>query len=156
MAYGTPILLADRTYKNIEDLVIGDELLSLSVSSLPDEEYPTILDSWTSNNIDDSVFTTTTVTDIKKLTNPGHYILNNKLNVTYEHTMFVRRDNVWRFSAMENVLVGDYIVDSEGDTVPVESIEYVSDLISVVSIDTEIKDMYFASDILVHNMYYAK
>ena len=156
MAYGTPILLSDRTYKNIEDLVIGDELLSLSVSSLPDEEYPTVLDSWTSNNIDDSTFTTTTVTDIKKLTNPGHYVLNNKLNVTYEHIMFIKRGDFWRFSPMEGVVVGDYIVDSEGDTVLVESIEYVNDLINVVSIDTEVKDMYFASDILVHNMYMAK
>jgi hypothetical protein len=57
---------------------------------------------------------------------------------------------------MEGVVVGDYIVDSEGDTVLVESIEYISDLINVVSIDTEVKDMYFASDILVHNMYMAK
>ena len=156
MAYGTPILLSDRTYKNIEDLVIGDELLSLNVSSLPDEEYPTILDSWTSNNIDDSVFTTTTVTNIQKLTNPGYYVLNNKLNVTYEHIMFIKRDDVWRFASMENVVVGDYIVDSEGDTVRVDSIDYVSDLINVVSIDTEVKDMYFASDILVHNFYMAK
>jgi hypothetical protein len=57
---------------------------------------------------------------------------------------------------MEGVVVGDYIVDSEGDTVLVESIEYISDLINVVSIDTEVKEMYFASDILVHNMYMAK
>ena len=57
---------------------------------------------------------------------------------------------------MENVVVGDYIVDSEGDTVLVESIEYVDDLVNVVSIDTEVKDMYFAADILVHNFYMAK
>ena len=70
--------------------------------------------------------------------------------------MFIKRGDFWRFSAMENVVVGDYIVDSEGDTVLVESIEYVDDLVNVVSIDTEVKDMYFAADILVHNFYMAK
>ena len=34
--------------------------------------------------------------------------------------------------------------------------EYVDDLVNVVSIDTEVKDMYFAADILVHNFYMAK
>jgi len=67
--------------------------------------------------------------------------------------MFIKRDNTWKFSAMENVLVGDYIVDSEGDTVQVESVDYIDSFVDVISIDTEIKDMYFASDILVHNMY---
>jgi hypothetical protein len=156
LVYGTPILLADRTYKNIEDLVIGDELLSLSVSSIPDEENPSYLDSWTSNNLDDATFTTTAVTNIIKSTWEGYYLLNNKLKVTYEHTMLVKRDDLWKFTQMENVVVGDYVVDSEGDTILVTSIQYVNSPVETVSIDTEVKDLYFANDILVHNMYAAK
>jgi hypothetical protein len=156
LVYGTPILLADRTYKNIEDLVVGDELLSLSVSSIPDEENPSYLDSWTSNNLDDATFTTTAVTNIIKSTWEGYYLLNNKLKVTYEHTMLVKRDDLWKFTQMENVVVGDYIVDSEGDTILVTSVQYVNSPVETVSIDTEIKDLYFANDILVHNMYASK
>ena len=146
-------MLADRTYKNIEDLEIGDELLSLNIFSIPDEEYPTILKSWRSTNIDDSIFTTTFVTDIKKSTNAGYYLLNNKLKVTYEHTMLVKRGDTWQFASMEYVSVGDYMIDSEGDTIRVDSIEYDESVVNVVSIDTEIKDLYFAADLLVHNMY---
>ena len=156
LVYGTPILLADRTYKNVEDLVVGDELLSLSVSSIPDEENPTYLDSWTSNNLDDATFTTTAVTNIIKSTWEGYYLLNNKLKVTYEHTMLVKRDDLWKFTQMENVVVGDYVVDSEGDTVLVNSIQYINSPVETVSIDTEVKDLYFANDILVHNMYASK
>ena len=156
LVYGTPVLLANRTYKNVEDLVIGDELLSLNVSSIPDDENPTYLNSWTSNNLDDAAFTSTYVTGIIKSTWSGYYLLNNKLKVTYEHTMLIRRDGLWKFTQMENLLVGDYILDSEGDIVAIDSIQYVNSPSETVSIDTEIKDLYFASDILVHNFYMSK
>jgi hypothetical protein len=156
LVYGTTLLLSDRTYKNVEDLVIGDELLSLSVSSIPDDEDPTYVNSWTSNSLDDAAFTTTLVTNIIKSTWEAYYLLNNKLKVTYEHVMLIKRDGLWKFTQMENVVVGDYVVDSEGDTVLVDSIQYINSPAETVSIDTEIKDLYFANDILVHNMYAPK
>ena len=156
LVYGTTILLSNRTYKNVEDLVIGDELLSLSVSSIPDDEDPTYVNSWTSNSLDDAAFTTTLVTNIIKSTWEAYYLLNNKLRVTYEHVMLVKRDGLWKFTQMEYVVVGDYVVDSEGDTVLVDSIQYVNSPAETVSIDTEVKDLYFANDILVHNMYAPK
>ena len=149
---GTKILLSDRTYKNVEDLVIGDELLSIYIPSLLDLDSPDYLSTWSDSNIDDSLLSTTIVSNIKVSNYYKYYTINNKLNITYEHPILVKRENVWSFQKAENVTVGDIIINSNKELEEIVSITNTEgENVPVYTLDTESLDVYFAENILVHN-----
>ena len=112
--------MSDGTYKNVEDLVIGDELLSISIPSLLDLDSTDYLETWSDDNIDDSLMSTTTVSNITASTYYKYYTINNKLNITYEHPILVKRENIWSFQNAENVIIGDIIINSNKELETVE------------------------------------
>jgi len=149
---GTKILLSDGTYKNVEDLVIGDELLSISIPSLLDLDSLDYLATWSADNIDDSLLSTTIVSNIMASTYYKYYTINNKLNITREHPILVKRENMWSFQNAENVIIGDIIINSNKELETVESINHTEgDNVPVYTLNTEDLDVYFAENILVHN-----
>ena len=165
----TPITMDDRTIKNIEDLNPGEEVLSLSVPSMPlDFDNEDTWKTWIGDTMDGAQFTTALVKEIYFDWYENYYLLNDRLKVTYEHPFFVRQtyetiengqivpDYKFKFMTTDELLINDEILtDTSGSFVweKITSKELIEEELETVNINVESRDVYFAGGVLVHNVH---
>ena len=151
---GTMISMADGTEKDIEDINVGDEVLSVVIPDLPDEdlgynEWKTFTSTDEMTNLEVS---SATVEHIFYDYMDGYYNINNGLiKVTAEHDFWTFSDGKWRWYNPKQLSVGDKLLDYEGNLISILSIENIIGEVEVVNFDVEPLDIYFAGGVLVHN-----
>jgi len=131
---GTKIAMADGSYKNIENLVIGDEVRSFDL-------YKKSL-------------VTGKVTKIYRHPpneSKGYYIFTtengNQLRVTPEHILFVNK----KWLPAYKVKIGEHFRTINGEEIKVTGIQYVSEKTWTYNLEVQPFNTFFAEDILVHN-----
>ena len=155
---GTPIDMADGTIKNVEDLEIGDEVLSMNMPGQLDEDN----DDWRSCRFSDEKTETFTqhsasVQDINFDFAYNYWDINDGMEkITGEHEMLYKplNENTWMWQLVPNMRVGANVMDKNGNEVEITSLENVVDNdegFEVVQIDVEPLDVYFGKTFLVHN-----
>lgn len=127
-ASGTKVLMADGTFKNIEDVKVGDYVLTRSSQT-------------------DSKLVKAKVLKTHQTDEAGYSIINGDLKVTANHIMWV--NNTWKEAG--SIQVGDTLTDSQGKQVVVSSVEWQRSKISVYNLEIEKYHTYFANGIWVHN-----
>ena len=149
LAYGTKILMFDGSYKDVEDLIIGDIVKSLAINGL-DANIELNWIGWETNDFqyEDGL---SIVKSIYDNSFSQYYVFNNLLKATYEHPIFIKRDNLCMFQMAENVVIGDYLFNSNNEFEIISSIDIIDELIQTININIEENDVYFADGILVHN-----
>jgi parallel beta-helix repeat protein len=125
---GTKILLSDNTYKNIEDVKIGDKVVAYNEKNR----------ELTTGRVKRTFYHEKTA---------GYLIINNKLRLTSNHPMHVNGE--WREAG--EIKSGDKLLDINGDEIPVTSIERVDEEVSVYNLEVSGYHNYFAEDVLTHN-----
>ena len=151
---GTMISMADGTKKDIEDVNVGDEVLSVIIPNLPDEdlgynEWKTFESSDDMTNLEVS---SATVEHIFYDYMDGYYSINNGLiKVTAEHDFWTFTGEKWKWYNSKQLSVGDRLLDYEGNLISISSIENIIGEVEVVNFDVEPLDIYFAGRVLVHN-----
>jgi hypothetical protein len=172
LALGTKITMGDGTTKNIEDINVGDTVLSANVPGMPldfDEE-----DTWSGwsgvphGNAPNSVWATAYY-DIQELNRidpqtaevfdvyfdyfDNYYLINGTLKATYEHPFFVLRNGSYSFRTSVSLLPGDklYTVDNQFETI--ESVLFVNESMETVNLNVEPLDVYFGGGYLMHNVH---
>lgn len=164
-AYGTQILMSDGTTKNIEEMMVGDVVKSMSIPGMPivdgtDDDWNTYKDFSTNSLVSSSLSTATVkraVTD--SYDNYYKITLGNGdiLKVTFEHPLFVQRDGLYLWTKVNDTEVSsslkttDLLVDKDKNTQTILSIDFVDEILDVGTIDVEDLDVYFANNYLVHN-----
>jgi hypothetical protein len=148
--------MADGSFKNIEDLKLGDELLTFRIPGLiqsdnSDDWYPS--SKWSTNSTADFTKTTTKVSHMRTGPFWRHYVINGQYRVTYEHLIFAKRENTYQFIRVDGLQIGDYFLDANKKEIEITNIEEIHVMESTVELDVEENDMYFADGILVHNFY---
>ena len=154
-AFGTKVTMADGSLKNIEDLVLGDELRTFNIPGAPDTddyEYWIKPDAWTTNSTEDFTVTTTKVTHHRVGPYSFHFNINRKIKVTHEHLIFINRNGSYSFIPVRKIKVGDKLVTESLEEIEVFSITLEGSAIDTVEIDVEDRDFYFADGILAHNL----
>ena len=154
-AFGTKVTMADGSLKNMEDLVLGDELRTFDIPGAPDtDDYKYWLnpDAWRTDSTDGFAITTTKVTHIKKGSYKAHYVINGFLKVTHEHLIFVNRGGSYSFTPASKLIVGDRLLTESLEEIEITDIQIKPKEILTVEIDVEDKDFYFANGILAHNL----
>jgi len=160
---GTPIEMADGTTKNVEDLQIGDWILSMNMPGQLDEDEQ----NWQKCRFPDSDdFTqhSASVQDINFDFSYNYWNINNGQElITGEHEMLYRPpsssgdytyEQQWGWLYVPNMLVGGSLMDKNGNAVEITSLENILDQdegFEVVQIDVEPLDVYFGKTFLVHN-----
>jgi len=127
-AGGTKILMEDHTLKNIEEIQIGDKVLTRE------------------NERSDSL-KSGTVTNTFKHTVTGYFIVNGMLKVTPEHIVNING----KWNTADSINVGDKFVNSNGQNVEVTSKEWVKGKFDVYNFTVENYHTYFADNVYVHN-----
>jgi hypothetical protein len=125
---GTDILLADGTSKNIENIRIGDRVLTLAD---PRKNEKTV----------------GTVTQIYQHTVNKYLVINNKLKITPEHLVYTN----FSFRAASSLKIGDWLLTSENKLVFIQSIEVKDEVVEVYNFTVDPQHTYFADGIFVHN-----
>lgn len=125
---GTKILMADGSYKNIEDIEIGDNILTkkdfFSMQFVPAE--------------------------VKKLMRHDvseYLVINGKIKITPVHVVWLNG----KWMPISEAQIGDVLLNKDHQEVKITSIERVVEPVKVYNFEVEKQHTYFAEDIYVHN-----
>lgn len=125
---GTKIQMADGSEKEIQNIKIGDQILTIDGFNF-------------GQMISEKVVNTT-----GKIV--GDYlIINNKIRVTGEHRMFI--NGAWQLA--KDLKIGDALLDLSGKKIAVVSIQSVKQNVKVYNFEVENQHTYFAEGVYVHN-----
>ena len=114
-------------YKNIEDVKIGDKILSYNESS---EETA----------VSEVLNTFTHETD-------GYLIINEKLKLTGNHPIFLNG----KWARTDFAKLNDYLTDINGSKILIKSIKNIDSDETVYNLEVKSTHTYYAEDIIVHN-----
>jgi parallel beta-helix repeat protein len=128
---GTKVTMADGTYKNIEDVELGDMVKAY------DE---------TNKRVTNSKVVTLFYHTPQEMTD-FYMVINGKLRVTPNHRMYI--NNEWQ--AASTIQVADILQDIKGGKVVASSVEKVCEKVPTYNLEVETYHTYYAEDILVHN-----
>jgi hypothetical protein len=117
---GTSIEMADGTHKLIEKIRVGDVLKGMKISDAPEDD--TIV-GW-STDILNLIETEVVVMGILPFFSQRIHNFNNGLIETSEsHAHFIKRGDDWSFKQARNIQVGDFLVDKDGNSIEITSID---------------------------------
>jgi hypothetical protein len=125
---GTKILMADGTEKNIQDVQVGDNIFTFK-NEFSHELVPAKVGQTFRHIVD------------------RYLVINNTLLVTPEHRIFV--NGTWR--QIGEAKVGDWLLDSHGNRIVIETIEERQSMVAVYNFMVEDYHTFIADGIYVHN-----
>ena len=124
LLFGSPVSKSDGSVVNVEDLNIGDEILTVSLQGSTDESGDWENDTF--NNSGSFSSSTTVVKSIRYEFSNSYYNINSGSElITAEHHMLYRQagnDN-WVWKTAPTFEIGDYLMDKQGNQVSISSIE---------------------------------
>ena len=124
---GTEITMGYESKKKIEEVKIGDEVLSY--------------DENRKRNV------ISRVSGVFSHVMPGYYVLDDELKITATNPIFVNGE--WSYPP--KLKIGDKLLTAEGKEKKIESIKYAEGEVKVYNLQVEKTKNYFAEDVLVHN-----
>jgi len=126
---GQKVLMTDGSQKNIEDVQIGDEVLSFNINSEKIEKDK--------------------VVEIRRGSHNDYLVFNGILKTSLEHMIWASGD----FKEAKDIKIGDFLLNSDGQEVEVTKIEYIQENVETYDLIVEKNHNYFASNYLVHNAF---
>jgi hypothetical protein len=143
--------MADGSTKSIENLVIGDQLMSYDIDGLPRfSDDPSVLNTWSTANLVGNS-STAELTNMNSLVANLLIVINDSIRSTETHRHLVKVDGTWSFIEAREVKVGDIIFDISGQEIPVETVSFDVGEFTVYDLDVEPLDVFYANGMLTHN-----
>ena len=144
--------MADGSTKSIENLVIGDQLMSYDIDGLPRfSDDPSVLNTWSTANLVGNS-STAELTNMNSLVANLLIVINDSIRSTETHRHLVKVDGTWSFIEAREVKVGDIIFDISGQEIPVETVSFDVGEFTVYDLDVETLDVFYANGMLTHNI----
>ena len=145
--------MADGSWKNIEDLFVGDEVMAADVPGVPDDELVyNYMSGWSQTDISETYKVTAQVTGVLNRSFSEYYRINGSIDVTYEHMIPAQKDGIWIFTSIQDLNIGDNIMNDLLEVVEVVSKELILENVQTTSIDIDVKDIYFVKGMMAHNL----
>ena len=155
LLFGSMVSKSDGSVVNVEDLNIGDEILTVSLPNATDES----VGNWRNDTFNRTGSFTQHSSSVKRVMyefSQHYYNINSGSElITGEHHMLYRQagNENWTWQTAPNFSVGDYLMDKQGNEVVISSLEQHIDPdgYEVVQLDVEPDDFYVGQTFLVHN-----
>ena len=155
LLFGSQVSKSDGSVVKVEDLNIGDEILSVSLQGSTDESSG----DWKNDTFNQTGSFTQHSSSVQRVMyefSQHYYDINNGQElITGEHHMLYRQsgNENWVWKTTPNMSVGDYLMDKDGNEVLISSLEQHIDPdgYEVVQLDVEPDDCYIGKTFLVHN-----
>ena len=154
------VVLTTEGEKPISEIQIGDKLVTILIPELStDQENIASPFTWSSESLQAIEITETEVVTIIPSQKVDRIYFNDMQDVkfTYEHPIFIKKNDEYRIVQASYVNEGDYILKLNSDNsiteILVESIttEILEEASDVYNLSCEPYDWYFAGGMLVHN-----
>ena len=155
LLFGSPVSKSDGSVVNVEDLNVGDEILTVSLPNATDES----VGNWRNDTFNRTGSFTQHSSSVKRVMyefSQHYYNINSGSElITGEHHMLYRQagNENWTWQTAPNFSVGDYLMDKQGNEVVISSLyQHINpDGYEVVQLDVEPDDFYVGQTFLVHN-----
>ena len=155
LLFGSMVSKSDGSVVKVEDLNIGDSILTVSLQGSTDES----VGDWKNDVFNQSGSFTPHSSSVQRVlyefSNSYYNINNGQELITGEHHMLYRQagSENWTWQTAPNFSVGDYLMDKSGNQVVISSIQQHVDPdgYEVVQLDVEPDDFYIGQTFLVHN-----
>ena len=160
---GSKVLMADGTTKNIENVQVGDSVMSMNIPDLPSSDDWDTYKDFTTSNLDSATLTTSSVhsnTTIESKESYEEIGLSNgtTLKVTEHHPFFIYRDGNYKWAKPISEFDGDLflrdkdkLVTKDKELITINTIQSVVSSSDVYDLNVEDSDVYFVDGVLVHN-----
>ena len=104
------------------------------------------------NEIDpDTTLISTQVTNIHASQSNRYISINDNINVTSTHPLFVYRDNSYIFRTAGELLITDKLINETGDLVDITSIDIIEKEVTVYTVSVDPYHVYLANGVMNHN-----
>ena len=166
----TKLTLADGTQMEIQELAIGDELLSMRMpNAKTEDEHPMIASEvsfaeYCITELGESEVVTSKIINMFFDFADSYFLINGEIKVTGEHPFFVKipegfyletegKDSkeFWCWEYVRNLKVGQIMHDKDMKEISIDTIEEIEEEIEIVNVDVDGNNTYFAENVLVHN-----
>jgi len=155
LLFGSPVSKSDGSVVNVEDLDIGDEILTVSLPNATDES----VGNWKNDTFNQTGSFTQHSSSVKRVMyefSQHYYNINSGSElITGEHHMLYREagNENWIWNFAPTFQIGDFLMDKQGNEVAISSLEqHINpDGYEVVQLDVEPDDFYVGQTFLVHN-----
>ena len=166
----TKLTLVDETQKEIQELAIGDELLSMRMpNAQTEDEHPVIASEvayadYCIVELGETELVTSKIINMFFDFADSYFVINGDIKVTGEHPFFVKipeefylptrgqnSEEFWCWEYVRNLEVGQIMYDKDMKEISIDTIEEIEEEIEIVNIDVDGNNTYFAEGILVHN-----
>ena len=149
---GTKITLPNHEQKNIEDLKLGDKILTYHIkglSNLKKNDKMKVM-NWSQNSMEGSL-KNSKVRNIWVNPADQYLIINDKLKLTNKHIIHIKRDNEFKFLPAEDTRIGDQLFTDREHYEEIHTIEQKNEKTEVYNIEVKRNKTYFAENYLVHH-----
>jgi len=148
---GTLISTSISSSVAVEDLEVGDTVLSRNIEGMPNTDDFNEVREWTSSTLTGPQ-STAIVTANPPITINSIYNLNEgTLYTSATHMHIVRREGIWSVKKANALQEGDYYEDINGDLIEITSIVKEVRPVTIYKLNVETDDVYYANGILTHN-----
>lgn len=149
---GTKISLPDKSQKNIEDLKLGEFVLTYKIDGLSElkKDDKVKIMNWSKRDMKGE-FSKNRVKNIWVNPAEKYLVINDKLRITNLHIIHVKRDNEYKFLPAEKAKIGDFLLTDSGEYEPIKTIEQIYKETEVYNIEVRKAKTYFAENYLVHH-----
>ena len=149
---GTLITLEDDETKEIENLKVGEKLLSYSVEGLENTQDKTELGKTRVNEFEGE-FSYQLIKNIWKNNFEQYFKINDKLRITEDHFVMCKRQrqDEYFWIKVEDLMVGDSLFKSDGSFEIIHEKHLIKEERTVYNIQVNSIYSYFANGYLVHN-----
>jgi alpha-2-macroglobulin len=127
-AKGTKVLMGDGKEKEIQEIRVGDYVL-------------------TRENEKNKRLVKAKIVKVHEVDDNNYLIINSKLKITSDHKLWV--NNSWRDAG--SIQIGDFLTDEKGRAIKVDSIEWLKGKFKVYNLTVEKYNTFFADGVWVHN-----
>ncbi len=143
---GTEIFMADGSVRFVEDLIIGDEVLSIVMPNMTKTNYKKY-------SVEDLIGFEKKTTTIKSMVFDfkSRYIeINKKLKATESHAAFAKKGKKFEWWRMKDLEIGDELVTPDLELEEIKIIEHMVADAEVVALGLSDTQTYFANGYLCH------
>ena len=123
-ASGSLIQMYDGTTTQVQDVEVGDVVKSYQPLGMPDESQNYL--AYTTTDLAGSTTQGSIVINVMKTMSYGYYLINGSIKTPYNPNQlnndvryFVKKSGTWAWNSADELAVGDYLLDSDGNEVEI-------------------------------------
>tara|TARA_B100000902_G_scaffold51253_1_gene57983 strand:- start:947 stop:2029 length:1083 start_codon:yes stop_codon:yes gene_type:complete len=151
-ALNTMVSKSDGTSVQMDDLEIGDEVVSFGYQDMIDESDSDDYRGYTTHSLSTGFYTSSFVKDMTYTYLDSYYHINNSIKVSDLHSFWVSgSDNMWSWKTADKMSVGDWFLSDNKKVVQVSSSILINDELEAMFVNVEDVDTLFVEGVLVHN-----